>query len=105
MKQSADFTLGNSLFGSTKLTKNSDFEKYKYSGFEAQRRFLVFDGSNFGKNVLIFSTDMSWSGHVNNRKRDILILGKAPMQGLDDTTLTAEKEYAINFSEKQKKFF
>ena len=34
----------------------------------------------------------------------ILILGKVPMQGLDDTTLTAEKEYYINFTEQHKKF-
>ena len=28
-----------------------------------------------------------------------LILGKGPIQGLGDTTLTAEKECVINFSE------
>ena len=27
-----DFTLGNSLFGAVKLTKNVDFDKSKYSG-------------------------------------------------------------------------
>ena len=37
-------------------------------------------------------------------KKNILILCKGPMQGLDDTTLTAGKEYAINFSELQMKF-
>ena len=34
----------------------------------------------------------------------MLILGKSPTQGLDGTKLTSEKEYAINFSEQQKKF-
>ena len=34
-------------------------------------------------------------------QKDILILGKVPAQGLDDTTFTAEKEYAINCSEKR----
>ena len=29
-KQSADFTLEDSLFGAVKLTKNADFDKYKY---------------------------------------------------------------------------
>ena len=38
------------------------------------------------------------------KKKDILILGKGPTQELDDTTLTAEKEYAINFDEEHKKF-
>ena len=36
--------------------------------------------------------------------KNILILGKDPMQRLHDTALTAEKEYAIYFSEQQKKF-
>ena len=42
--------------------------------------------------------------HVDNKKKDILILGKSPADGLDDPTLTAEKEYSINFTEQQKKF-
>ena len=47
---------------------------------------------------------MSLSGHIGNRKKDILILDKAPTQGLGDTTLTAEKKYALKFSEQHKKF-
>ena len=37
------------------------------------------------------------------RKKDILVLGKGPTQGLE-STLTAEKMYSINFTEKNKKF-
>ena len=33
---------------------------------------------------------MSSSVHVDNKKKDILILGESPTQGLDGTTLTAE---------------
>ena len=40
---------------------------------------------------------------VDNKKKDILILGKDPTQGLDDTTLTAERGYSINFAEHSKK--
>ena len=47
---------------------------------------------------------MSSSIHVDNKKKDILILGESPMQGLDDTKLTAEKMYYINFTEYNKKF-
>ena len=47
---------------------------------------------------------MSCSVHVDNKKIDILILGKCPTQGLDGTTLTAEKFYSINFTENNKKF-
>ena len=36
---------------------------------------------------------MSSSVHVDNRKKDILILSERPAQELDDTTLTAEKQY------------
>ena len=47
---------------------------------------------------------MSSSVHIDNKRKDILILGKGPTQGLDYTKLTAEKEYSINFTEQQNKF-
>ena len=62
------------------------------------------DSSGSGRNVIIFGVDMSSSAHADNKKKDILILGKGPMQILDDTTFTAEKEYAITFTEQHKKF-
>ena len=47
-----DFTLGNCLFGSVKLTKNADLDKYKYTGysieFDYHSEFLFIDGS-YGK--------------------------------------------------------
>ena len=39
-----------------------------------------------GKNVIIFGVDMSSTVHIDNKKKDILILGFGPRQGLDDTT-------------------
>ena len=47
---------------------------------------------------------MSSSMHTKKKKKDILILDKGPIQGLDHIALTAEKEYSINFNEQQKKF-
>ena len=44
------------------------------------------DGS-MGKNVIIFGVDMSSSVHIDNKKKDILILGFGSAQELDDTTL------------------
>ena len=44
------------------------------------------------------------SVHIDDKKKDILVLGKGPTQGLDDTTITAEAEYSINFSRSQRKF-
>ena len=40
---------------------------------------------------------MSFCAHIDNKKKDILILGKGPTQGLEHT-LTAEKMYSINFT-------
>ena len=42
---------------------------------------------------------------MNNPKIYILILSEEPAQGLDDTTLTAEAKYSINFRGSQKIFF
>ena len=46
---------------------------------------------------------MSSSVHIDNRKKDILVLGKGPIQGLEHN-LTAEKIYSINFTLTKKKF-
>ena len=64
---------------------------------------LSFIGGEFGQNILIFGVDMSFSAHIANKKKDILLLGKGPRQGLEHT-LTAEKIYSINFTVTKKKF-
>ena len=56
------------------------------------------DGS-FRKNITIFGADMSLSVHIDNKNEDILILGEGPAQGFDDTTLTTETKYSINFTQ------
>ena len=98
-------TLENCLFGSVKLTKNADIDKYGYSGygigFDRNTSFSV--GNETGKNVIIFGVDMSSSSKIDNRKKDILILGKGPTQGLEHT-LSAGKLYSINFTKKNTKF-
>ena len=47
---------------------------------------------------------MSSSVHANNKTKNILILGEGIKQGLDYTTLTAEKMHSINFTVSRKKF-
>ena len=98
-------TLENCLSGSIKLTKNVDINKYGYSGygigFDRETSFSF--GDEIGKNVIIFGVDMSSSAKIDNRKKDILILGKGPTQGLEHT-LSAEKLYLINFAKKNTKF-
>ena len=47
---------------------------------------------------------MSSSVHVDNKEKDISILGEGPTQRIDDTTLTAEAKYPINFTQSGKRF-
>ena len=56
------------------------------------------------KNVIIFGADMSSPVHIDNKNKDMLILGEGPTQGLDDMTLTAEAIYPINFTQPSKRF-
>ena len=80
--------------------KNADINKYGYSGygirFDRRGRFS-FPGGGFGQNVLILGVDMSFSAHIDNNSKDILVLGIGPTQGLEHT-LTAEKMYSIIFT-------
>ena len=48
---------------------------------------------------LFFEAAMSSSVHIGNKGKDILITGEGPTQGLDDTTLTAETKYPVNFTQ------
>ena len=95
------------MLGAVKLTKNADPDKYKYSGYG-----IGFDCCSFSslpdntmrKNGIIFGADMNSSVHVDNKGKDILIYGKGPTQRLDDTTLTAEAKYSINFTQSNRRF-
>ena len=101
-----DPKIENCLFGAVTLIKNADIEKYKYSGYGIgfdRRSSFSFPSGGFGQNVLIFGDDMSSSIHVDNKKKDILVLGRGPTQGLE-STLTAEKMYSIDFTVTKKKF-
>ena len=71
-----------------KLTQNADIDKYKYSGyvlgFDTRASLSLSDGSGFGKNITIFGVDMSSSVHIDNKKKDILILAKGSTDRLDN---------------------
>ena len=51
----------------------------------------------FQYQIVIFGVDVSSSVHIDNKGKDILIIGKVLTQGLDDTTLTSEAKCSINF--------
>ena len=99
-------TLENCLLGAAKLTRGTEIDNYKYFGcgigFDRKRFFSI--GNEVGRNVIIFGVDMSSSPHIDNKKKDILILGKGPTQGLGEHSLTTEKMYLINFTKKNTKF-
>ena len=101
-----DPTLKNFLFGAVTITKNANIDKHGYSGYGIgfdRGSIFSFPGTGCGQSVLIFRVDMSFSSHINNKKKDILILGKGLTQGLENT-LTAEEMYSINFTVTKNKF-
>ena len=52
----------------------------------------------------MFVADMNSSINVDNKGKDILILGIGLTQGLGEHSLTAEKMYSINFTNINEKF-
>ena len=67
-----DPTLKNCLFGAVTLTTNVDIDKYGCSGYGIgfdRRRSFSFPGGAYGQNVLIFGVDMSFSAHIDNKKK------------------------------------
>ena len=95
------------MFGAFSLTKNAYIDKYKYSGygigFDSHKCFSHPSGGT-GRNVIIFGVEMNSSTRIDNRKKDILILGEGPTQGLEHTQ-SAEKINSINFTENNKILF
>ena len=90
-----------------KLLKTLILSKYKYKwyGICFDKGGSSSEGSiNNGRNVLIFGVHESSLLHSNNKANNIYVMGKGPVQGIDDTTLYAEKVYSQNFTQPNKKF-
>ena len=99
--RNSNLTVQNALIGAVTLTKNANVNKYKYSGYGIvfdRTSSFSFPGGGDGQNVIIFGADVNSFIHVDNKGKDILILGKGPAQGLGEHSLTVEKMYSINFS-------
>ena len=90
-RQDDDFVLANALRDAVKLMKNADRDKYRYSGyrigFDNHGKSSLSNGKGFGKSVIIFGADMRSSIHVDNMKKDILILETDPTDVLDGSEL------------------
>ena len=101
-----DFTVQNGLFGAVKKTKNANTSHYKYEGygicFDSESSFSF--GKMDAKNEIIFGVNTSNSSHSTNKTQNIYVLGKDFVQGINNTTIYAEKIYKTNFTEQSKKF-
>ena len=96
----------------TKNATDSDINNYKGYGicFDERSQFghtMNKDGITYtsnGRNVLIFGADMSFSAHTTNRANHIYLMGDGLTQGINNTTLYAEKKYFRNFTDYGFKF-
>ena len=88
------FTLQNTLFGAMQITKNADTSKYLYKGygirFDEGSMFSTGNINN-GRNVIIFGVDESSLVHTGNKNNSIYVMGDAFVQGINNTTIYAEK--------------
>ena len=93
--------------GAVKITKNANTSHYKYEGygicFDSESSFSFGDRID-AKNVIIFGVNTSNSSHSTNKTQNIYVLGKDFVQGINNTTIYAEKIYKTNFTEQSKKF-
>ena len=75
------------MFGAIKLTKHIDVNSYKFPDTVldlTEKDLIQFNW--IGRNVIIIGV-MSLSVKIDNRKKDILILGKVSTQGLEHTLI------------------
>ena len=101
------FTIQNALFGAMQVSKNADTSKYKYEGygicFDEGGLFSIGNINN-GRNVIIFGVHENSVIHANNKVNNIFVMGDAFVQGINDTTLYAEKMCSQNFTQPSTKF-
>ena len=109
------FTIHNALFGAMQITENAtDNDKNNYKGdgisFDERSEFghTITEGGRAhttdARNVLIFGADMNFSVHATNRANHIYLMGTGLTQGINDTTIYAEKNFYRNFTNFSKKF-
>ena len=102
------FTLQNALFGAMQITENADTPKYKYKGygicFDEGGLFSIGNINN-RKNILIFGVHEDSVIHANNKANNIFVMGDAFGQGINDTTLYAEKMNSQNLLNQVKNLY
>ena len=103
--RTTDYNIQNALFGDMKITKNTDSSKNNCKGYG----ICFNEGGTFskgninnGRNVIIFGVHESSLVHVNNKANNIYLMSDLFVQGINDTTLYAEKIYSQNFTQSSK---
>ena len=112
--RNTDYTIQNALFAAMKITKYTYSSKNNYTGYGicfdegGQFGHTVkkgnFDGTTNAKNVIFFGVGISYSGHVTNRANNFYVMVTDFIQGINDTTIYAEKLFHNNFTEFGVKF-
>ena len=106
--RNTDYAVQNALFGGVKITKNAtDTSKHKYEGYGIcfdEGGMFSMGNINNGRNALIFGVHENSVIHSNNKANNIFIMADGFVQGINDTTLYAEKIYSQNFTAVNKIF-
>ena len=92
-----NFTIKNCFFGPTSSVKNSDKEKYVYSGyaiaFNGNLKWSFDNGTAI--NNRIFAVDNSSSSHANNSKDNFVVLGEGDTFGIYGSFGAPEKRLVL----------
>ena len=101
-----NFKFKNSLFGESSVVKNSDKEKYMYSGYG-----ITFDSTgswsfsnDTARNVIIFGVDNSSSSQTENRKNKFLVLGEVQLLKLMEALADQKKSLVLILVNQTKNF-
>ena len=85
------------MSGATNIVKNSDKEKYVYSGYG-----IAFDGkgewsfgNDYARNVIIFGSDNSSLSHADNLKNNFLVLGEGDTFRINGSFGAPEKSLVL----------
>ena len=102
-----NFTLKRCLSGATNIVKNSDEEKYVYSGYGIgfDEKYEWRFGNGYARNIIIFGVDNSSSSRTNNLKNNFLKLGDGDTFGINGSFGSPEKNTLVLILVKQTQNF
>ena len=102
-----NFEFKNYLFEANSMVKNSDKQKYVYSGSgitfgsKGSRSF----NNDIARNAIIFGVNINSSSYASNHNNNFLVLGEGTTFGINERFGSPEKKFRINFSKSNAKFY